>query len=123
MSSLIEVEVTVRVDGQVMNGFPFIRRILVNQADQFNYQKAADNNSTTYTTISGTNIPTARNVLIVKSDSQVNLRLNGAASGVSIPLNANGLVIIIDELDSTAPTINNPAASAAATIQGVAGGT
>src|SRR5947209_2145026 len=122
---VLRCTVSLEVDGVPLAGFPIQRRVTFNEGVGLDYQKAADGNATTFTSIPESELPVVQ-ALILKVDSLINLRLNGQTNGL-VPVNPGGFIVIFDGNLSagvaTNVTVNNPAASGAATIKGYAAGT
>lgn len=121
----LEITITVRKDGEMLSGFPFTRRLEVDESQGFDYQEPADNDTTTFSALPTSFIDTIQ-ALIVKTDLPITLRLD-AQSDAGIMLNAGGMLVIVDAtIDagaSTNATVNNPDASVSAVVKGIAAGT
>lgn len=119
----IRVVVNVDVDGTPVPSLSAVARMELETSQAFEYEKAADNDSTTFSSLAGVDALSAVNVLIVRAQDAVNLRLNGQSTSL-IPLRAGGLLVLIDTAleTTTLASINNPEASATARVRGYAGG-
>ena len=121
MADILDITLTIKRNGQLVSGFPRQYRQLVDEVQQFAYEKATGGG---YETVPTTQIA-ALQVLALTADQAITIRLDGQ-SDAGISLNANGLLLIIDgTIDagaSTNATIDNSSGSAA-TIMGVGGGT
>lgn len=125
MSSL-ELTVTLRRDGYPVTGFPVTRRIEVDEIQSFKYEKAADNDSTTFAAVPADQIATIQ-ALLLRTSKAVTLRLDGQTDA-GIALNAGGMIVILDcTIDAGAGAsnckINNPDDADTALIEGLAAGT
>jgi hypothetical protein len=120
-----EVTLNVKRNGVPVDALSIVKRIEVDEAQQFAYEKAADNDATTFTAMPTDQIGTIQ-LLVVKADRAVTLRLD-AQSDAGIELNAGGMLIVMDATInagvSTNAKINNPHASLAALVEGIAAGT
>lgn len=115
----LKVTITIEEDNRLLPGFPIIRRYVSNQADLLAFQQAT---GVAFATAPG--IPTsltALNALYLTADQATAVRFNNA--GV-IPLNANGMIIILDANVTAAPVaeIQNNSGSTA-NIKGMIAGT
>jgi len=124
MSSL-EITIQVKRDGIQLDGFPIIRRLEVDELQGFAYEEANDGDDTTFSALPASQLDTIQ-VLVVKSDQQITLRLDGQ-SDAGIVLNAGGLLALIDAtIDAGAgasnASVNNNSGSTA-NVEGVAAGT
>jgi len=118
----IKVTVTVEVDGQVVDGFPYVRRLVVDQIQTFNpYSKVVD--AGTFASLPVEKMATLQ-ALVVRPDRQVTVRLDGQ-SDAGLVLNAEGILLILDaDADASATTnatISN-VSGATATVRGLGGG-
>lgn len=118
----LEVTVDVKLDGASIPGFPQIRRATVTEAVPLdNMQQAADNNSTSFHQVVGSQMATLQ-ALVLTADQAINLKFNNASY---LPLNANGLVVIfganVAAGASTNATINVPGATVA-DVTGISAG-
>ncbi len=122
----IKVVVDVEVDGVKVPGFPLTRRLSVDEVQHFDYEEAADNDSTTYSTLPTTQLATIQSLVLRPLEQPITLRLD-AQSDAGIIINTGGLIVIIDAtIDagaSTNATVNNPDASALSRLKGFAAGT
>lgn len=119
----LEVTLSLKMNGTELTslGFPIIRRVEVDEAQPFDVTRATGGGYVA--------LPTGEldeiQVLVVKSDQSVTLRLDGQ-SDAGIVVNAGGIVVLFDtDLDdgaSTNATLDNSSGSDAQ-IKGIAGGT
>lgn len=124
-----EVAVTVKQDGIVVPGFPILRRVEVDESQAAATELASAGNSTSWTAVQAALIDTL-NFLFVMTDVAATLRLDDqsdAAGRATIPLNAGGMLILIDTtIDSGAGSPNarvNNNSGSTAMIRSFAGGT
>ena len=119
--STLEVTVSVKRDGLSVPGFPWIRRLEVDESQEFGVERATGGGYVA--------LPTSEmgevQVLALRSDKQVTLRLDGQ-SDAGIVINAGGLVLLMDvDIDagaSTNATLDN-ASGSTALVEGISGGT
>ena len=122
----LKVTVQVEIDGVPLSGFPLVRRLEMDEAQQFNYEKAADGDTITFTALPAGEL-TAIQALIIRNDIPVTVRLDNQTDA-GIELNSGGLLLLVDAtIDAGAGALNaklnNPDATAAAIVKGVAAGT
>ena len=122
----LELTVTLKRNGVPVGGFPFIRRVEVDELQSFNYDKAADADSTTFSAVPADQIAEMQ-VLVLRSSKAVTLRLDGQTDA-GIVVNAGGMVLLLDcTIDAGAGAsnakVNNPHATDTAVIEGLAAGT
>lgn len=112
-------------NGHMVDGFPLVRRLDTDEAQPFDYQEAADNDTTTFSAVPTGQLATVQ-LLVVRADLPTTYRLDGQ-SDAGIVLGADGILLIfgatIDAGAATNVTVNNPHASTAAQVLGEAGGT
>ena len=120
--STFKVTVNVELDSRSLPGYPKIRRLEVDENQQFKYEK---------TTGAGfTAIPLDQlaeiQALLLESDQQVTVRLDGQTDA-GIVLNPGGLLLLLDvDIDAGAGTSNaslENTSGSTANIQGLGGGT
>lgn len=106
----LELTLLVKQDG-VPVGQPFVRRVTVDDVQNFDYQKATGGGDTAFPL----NAITTLSALVVRVlDQPTTIKLP------SIALNAGGLVVVFDGVPAT-PTIAN-ASGLPTTVQGLGGG-
>lgn len=120
----IEMEVTVKVNGRVREDLRTVRRLEVDEFQEFDHEEASVCCCCTSNILS-THLDEVQALLVQAVDQQVTIRLDGQ-SDAGIVLNAGGLLAIIDcDIDAGASTnvlaIN--ASGCTATVRGLAGGT
>jgi len=123
----VKVSLDVEVDGQRLSGYPLVRRIETDESAPLDYEKAADNDSTTFTTLPIDGALSEVQVLVLRIGEQpITLRLD-AQTDAGLVINAGGFVCLFDvDIDAGATTnakVNNPDATDLATIRGLAAGT
>jgi len=125
MSSL-KVTIDVELDGVKVQGFPFTRRLSVDEVQHFDYDEAADNNTTTYSALPTAQVAAIQALVLRALEQPITLRLDGQTDA-GLVINAGGIVVIVDAtIDagaSTNATVNNPDATAVSRLKGFAGGT
>lgn len=124
MSSL-EITLTVKRDGQPVNGFPVTRRIEADEVQHFSYEQAAHGDITTFGAVPADQINTVQ-ALVLRTTKAITVRLDGQ-SDAGVPLNAGGILIVLDStIDAGAGASNakvNNNSGATALIEGLAAGT
>lgn len=122
----IKLTVDLEIDGVKVQGFPLTRRLTVDEVQHFDYEEAADNDTTTFSALPTAQIASIQALILRPLEQPITLRLDGA-SDAGIVINAGGMVIIMDAtIDagaSTNATVNNPDASALSRLKGFAAGT
>ena len=122
----VKVTVDVDVDGVRVEGFPLIRRISTDEIQHFDYEEAADNDTTTYSALPTAQIASIQALILRALEQPITLRLDGQTDAGLI-INAGGLVVIIDgTIDdgaATNATVNNPDATDLSRLKGFAAGT
>lgn len=122
--AVVVVTLDLTVDGRSIFGAgPLVRRLEAPAFVDVEYAKDADNNPTDFASIPATALASI-GMLLVRPSAAINLRLNGQSDG-SIPLAADGLLLLLDTTLDTATlvAVNNPAEEAEATVDVVATGT
>ena len=118
----VKIEIT-KAGGEPIDGFPFSRRIVVDEIQAFRYEKANDGDSITFTSIPSDQLSEIQ-LLALRSDQPITLRLDNQVDA-GIFINANGLVLLLNvDLDAGASTnarLNSN--GAVAVVKGFAGGT
>jgi hypothetical protein len=113
---VFEIEISIKQDGAPLPRFPLIRRIQTVEGQTIATSKAGGDGAGIYVVVPGADAIPALQGFVLSSDSAVNLRLNGQSNG-SVPLNAGGIMILIDGNlaagATTNLTINNPGVAAA----------
>lgn len=109
---LVEIEISLKVDGNLLDGYPIVRRI--NQAEEV-HKRVQKPNGDGASFFQASALSTD-NCIIIQTDAPVNFRLNNQSTG-QIPLNAGGLLLVIDgNINSGSATnilINNQGPTAA----------
>ena len=121
MAASYELTISLKRDGENVSGFPVTRRAEVDETVAFEHEEATGGGFVS--------IPTGEldeiNVLLVRVDQQVTIRLDGQTDA-GIVLNAGGMLFILDaDIDagaSTNVTLSNGSGSTV-NIRGLAGGT
>ena len=121
----LKVKIEVDYDGITLPGFPVIRRLELDEGQQFEYEKADDGDATTFSALPADQIATIQ-ALILQTDQVVTLRLDGQTDA-GIVVNAGGLVLLFDvTIDAGAGASNakvNNNSGATALLKGITGGT
>ncbi len=122
MSSTIDIVVSAKRDGIDLPGYPVSRRVTVDEVQSFEYEKADDGDTTTFSDIPAGQLSSIQ-ALLLRTDQQVNIRQDGA-SDAGILLNAGGILVIIEYTNDSASllTVNNNSGNTAV-LKGIAGGT
>lgn len=119
----IEVTLTIKVDGMPLPGMPIQKRLEVDEhTGRVEFEQATGGG---YAALPGTSALSEVQFLFLRANKAVTLRLDGQ-SDAGIPLNAHGLILIMDaDIDvgaSTNATLDN-GSGATALVQALAAGT
>ena len=121
MADILDVTVIIKRNGRDVTGFPYQKRMMVDELQSFAYEKATGGGHETLPT---TQIATLQ-ALVVTADQALTLRLDGQ-SDAGIVLSAGGLLLVLDAtIDagvSTNATLDNSSGSTAV-ITGLGAGT
>lgn len=123
----LRATILLELDGEPLADMPIVRRYIVNeQSGLGTIQLAPDNNSSTFHPIAALTMSNL-GIFFLATDSALNLDINQLTA---LPLNANGLILILGAaLAQGTPTenitLNNPATtgSASANVNILGGGT
>lgn len=119
--SVLEVTVTMKLDGQLLAGMPFTRRVSVDEVQQFQTEQATGGG---YATLPVTSLDQL-DVLLLQPTQQITVRLS-AQSDQGIVLNAGGFLLVVDATIAAAAATNATTSNASGTtavLTGLAGGT
>jgi len=119
--SVLEVTVTMKLDGLPLPGTPLTRRVTVDEVQQFSTEQASGGG---YATLPITSLDQL-DVLLLQPTQQITIRLS-AQSDQGIVLNGGGLLLIVDAAIAAAAATNattSNASGSTAVLTGVAGGT
>ena len=121
MADILDVTVIIKRNGRDITGFPYQKRMMVDELQSFAYEKATGGGHETLPT---TQIATLQ-ALVVTADQALTLRLDGQ-SDAGIVLSAGGLLLILDAtIDagvSTNATLDNSSGTTAI-VTGLGAGT
>lgn len=121
----VRFTLNIEIDGQAIANMPVIRRYETNEANTISQIQAADGDSVTFHGLSAITM-NALNIFYLATDQALNLNINQLAA---LPLNANGIVLILGTNLTQTPTsnditVNNPSVSAlSADVNGLVAGT
>jgi VCBS repeat-containing protein len=119
------VKVEIDHDGVPLPGFPVVRRLELDEGQQYEYEKAADADAVTFSALPGEQVDDIR-LLAIQTDQQVTIRVDGQ-SDAGIIVNAGGILVLFDvTIDAGAGASNakiNNNSGSVADIRGVIGGT
>ena len=122
---VLKVSINAELDGQPILGFPIVRRAVVDEVQQFEFELATAGDATTFTGVPADQIASIQN-LILRPDQQVTLRLDGQTDA-GIVLDADSILLILGAtIDAGAGASNaklNNNSGATAVIRGLCGGT
>jgi hypothetical protein len=122
MSAELKVSIAVERDGQPVPGLSVIRRLIVDEVQQFpGIERASGGGFVALPTGELDSIQ----VLVVKTDQDVTLRVDGQ-SDAGVVINAGGLIALVDvTIDAGAATnaLLDNSSGTAVRLDGVAGGT
>ena len=123
MSSTLEVTISAKLDGVPVSGYPITRRATVDETQAFSYEEATDGDTTTFSDIPVGQLDSIQ-ALLLRTDQQVNIRMDGATDA-GILLNAGGILVIMDHTNDAGSNrlrVNNNSGNTAV-LKGIAGGT
>lgn len=118
---VLDLSLSVKLDGQSLAGSPFVRRVTIDEIQQFATEQATGGG---YATLPITSLDQV-SVLLLQPTQQVTVRLS-AQSDQGIVLNAGGILLICDATIAAAASTNattSNASGATAVLSGIAGGT
>lgn len=117
----LELSVTAKLNGVPIAGSPFIRRVSVDEIQQFATEQATGGG---YATLPITSLDQL-NFLLLQPDQTLTIRLSGQ-SDQGLVLNAGGLLLICDATIAATASTNATTSNASGTtavLTGLAGGT
>lgn len=121
---VLKMTLNMELDGVPVSGFPKIRRLSVDESQQFRYEEADDGDTTTFSALPTDQLAEIQ-ALCVEADQVLTYRFDGQ-SDAGVTVNAGGLLLFfnvdIDAGASTNATVNNNSGSAA-NVKGIGGGT
>lgn len=124
MAEQLEIALLIRRNGELLPGFPKIRRLTVDEIQSFVYEQA-NQGAGVFAAVPLDQIATIQALLVIPTQ-QVTLRLDGQ-SDTGIVINANGLLLLLDAtIDAGAGASNaqlNNVSGSVATIEGLGAGT
>lgn len=121
----LRATILLEIDGVALPDFPIIRRYVVAELSGLNaISQPADNNTSSFHPIPQLTMPSL-GIFLLTTDLALNLKLN---LNTPVPLNANGLVLILGaNLTQGTPSqnveVNNPSTGTAANVGVLGGGT
>ena len=116
MAHILELTVSVKVDGISYPNFPLIRRLQVDQLQPLGQIQTANSG---YTSLAG--LLTILQAGILTTDQSLSFRMNNQSTG-SLPVNAGGLICFFDVAIDTATLLSALIGASDAAINGVLGG-
>jgi len=121
MADILDVTVIIKRNGRDVTGFPYQKRMVVDELQQFSYEKATGGG---YETLPTTQIATLQALALV-ADQALTVRLDGQ-SDAGIVLSAGGLLLLLDitadASSTTNATLDNSSGSTAV-VTGLGAGT
>ena len=121
MADQLDITISFKKNGYEIAGFPYHKRLLADETQQFSYEKATGGG---HETLPITQIGSV-SVLVLTADQALTLRLDGQ-SDAGIVLSAGGVVLVVDATidagSSTNATIDNSSGSTAL-VKGLGAGT
>jgi len=113
------------LDGVLLPGFPKVKRLIVDETQQFQYEEANDGDTTTFSAVPADQLATIQ-FLLIEADQQLTFRFDGQTD-TGIVLNKGGLLLLMDvTIDAGAGSSNakvNNNSGSTANLKGLAGGT
>lgn len=120
----LKATINLELNGVSVAGFPVVKRLELDESQEFRYEKVDDTNGTTFIAVPTAQIASIQ-ALIVQADQQLTFRFDGQTDA-GILLNAGGLILVMDAtIDASAATnltVNNNV-QPTANITGLAAGT
>lgn len=116
MPSVLEVQVTAKLNGRILPNFPQYRRVQLDETQQFSVEQATGGG---YLPIQATQISTLQ-ALVLNPSTLVTVRIAGQ-SDAGLAINAGGLLLILDA-STTTVSVDNSSGSTVL-LEGLAGGT
>ena len=120
----LKATVNLEMDGISISGYPKVRRLELDESQQFRYEKVDDTDGVTFLAVPTGEIAIIQ-VLAIEADQQLTFRFDGQTDA-GILLNAGGFILIVDAtIDASATTnvrVNNNV-QPTANIIGIAAGT
>jgi len=121
----LRIVVTAELDGVPIKGFPWVRRLAIDEIQSFEYEQANHGDAITFSTVPADQLATIQ-ALLLRPDKAVTLRLDGQTDA-GIAINADGFVLLCDvTIDAGAGASNaklNNNSGSTAIVQGTAVGT
>jgi hypothetical protein len=118
MSHIVELTLSVKMDGQAYPGFPLARRLQVDEVVPLGFEQDA---GAGYTALTGA--LASLGIVILTTDQALSVRANNQSTG-SLPLNAGGLLVLFDATVDTATLLSVlNSGSTNANMNGLLGGT
>lgn len=121
MADILDVTVIIKMNGRDVAGFPYQKRMVVDELQSFAYEKATGGG---YETLPTTQIATLQALALV-ADQALTVRLDGQ-SDAGIVLSAGGLLLLLDitadASSTTNATLDNSSGSTAV-VTGLGAGT
>jgi len=118
---VLDVTVTVKLNGKDVAGFPYQKRMIVDEVQQFSYEKATGGG---YAAVPTNQLDTVQ-ALLLTADKAVTIRLDGQGDA-GIVLSAGGLIVILDATLDASSTTNatlDNSSGETAVITGLGAGT
>lgn len=120
----LKATINLELDGVSIAGFPVVKRLELDESQQFRYEKVDDTDGVTFIAVPTGQIDSIQ-ALVVQADQQLTFRFDGQTDA-GILLNAGGLILVMDAtIDANAATnmtVNNNV-QPTANIIGLAAGT
>ena len=101
MADILDVTVIIKRNGREIAGFPYQKRMVVDEIQSFAYEKATGGG---YETLPTTQIATLQ-ALVLTVDQAATIRLDGQSDS-GIVLNAGGLLLALDITADASSTTN-----------------
>lgn len=121
----LKLSIQLEIDGNPVSGFPLVRRITVDELQQYQYEEPDDGDTVTFSALPADQIASIQ-ALLVQTDQEITLRFDGQ-SDAGIVLNSGGIILILDgTIDAGAGASNakvNNNSGTIANLKGFAGGT
>jgi len=120
----LKATVNLELNGVSLSGYPVVKRLEMDESQEFRYEKVDDTNGTTFIALPTSQIDSIQ-AIAIQTDQQLTFRFDGQTDA-GILLNAGGLILIIDAVidaaAATNATVNNNV-QPTANVTGIAAGT
>jgi len=121
---IVKLVVQLEIDNKPVAGFPLVRRLSVDEIQNYDYEKI-DDGGASFVALPADQLDEIQ-ALLIRADKQITIRLDGQTDA-GIVLNADGILLLVGvDIDAGAGANNakvNNQSGSTAQVQGFAGGT